>query len=82
MSEVLKAVAKAKAATQGQPAKDVAAAVSEELHKAGQIRQLEHWSEQRHNASCPSGVEARTCYRVNHGDGTYSEPWCDGWFCF
>lgn len=41
----------------------------------------EQWNETRTDNDCPSGAAGRTCYRVNHGDGSYSETWCDGWSC-
>ena len=36
----------------------------------------------RDNASCPSGVEACEEYKVDHGDGTFSDPWWGPWFCY
>jgi hypothetical protein len=67
----------------GNSAAEIAAAIEAALERAGiKGRPLESWTEQRNDSSCTSGVAVRTCYRVNHGDGTYSETWCDPWHCF
>jgi hypothetical protein len=41
----------------------------------------EDWPETQHDSACTSGLSTRTCHRVNNGDGTYSETWCDNWTC-
>lgn len=30
---------------------------------------------------CPNGWEYRTCYWVEHGDGTKSDEWCTNYGC-
>jgi hypothetical protein len=39
-------------------------------------------TESRENANCPSGVEGREEYKVDHGDGTFSDPWWGPWSCY
>jgi hypothetical protein len=38
--------------------------------------------DKRQNDSCASGIEACEEYKVDHGDGTFSDPWWGPWFCF
>jgi hypothetical protein len=80
--KLLKLVSDALNANINKESAAIVKAIESELEKAGiKGRPLETWTEERYDSTCASGVASRTCHRVNHGDGTYSETWCSGWAC-
>lgn len=77
MTEVLQA-------EKGKQASEITQAVDKMLAGGDTKAAREEWIETQVNSNCTSSagnLEQRTCYRVNHGDGTYSPTWCGNWAC-
>jgi len=59
--------------------------VTEELTAAGVVAPLKVVAtgnvEKRRAPDCPNAYEVREEYKVDHGDGTFSDPWWGPWEC-
>jgi hypothetical protein len=62
-------------------ADEITKQVDEKLAAIGWRGARQDWDETRNDSSCAPGVSTRICHKVNHGDGTSSETWCDAWHC-
>lgn len=67
----------------GKSAEAVIALVNAELSAEHKPKKIEEYDrESRLNPDCANGSEFRIAWRVNHGDGTYSDPWWGDWTCY
>jgi hypothetical protein len=83
MSNITNTISEVLKDKSGKSYTEVMTLVEEALSALNMQRALETWQETRINPDCKNAgnIEARTCHKVDHGDGTYSETWCDTWHC-
>jgi hypothetical protein len=82
MNNVIRIVSDILEQKSSKSAEEIAQLVDDQLASIGVSRVREEWTETKNDSSCSSCVAVRTCYRVNHGDGTYSKEWCGDWHCY
>ncbi|RVU00394.1 hypothetical protein EOD41_13015 [Mucilaginibacter limnophilus] len=81
--ELIKEISEILKDAHSRPASETNKLIDKKLAEPGTKGVREEWTEARVNSSCDNygNIEERTCYKVNHGDGTSSPPWCDDWHC-
>ncbi len=78
---VSKIVSEAAGKTGEQVTEELDARLTEEGHTPRRVFKTGN-IDKRPSDSCSSTVEACEEYQVDHGDGTFSNPWWGPWFCY
>lgn len=83
MTSAIEVAKRLVASNRDKSAEDIVALVNAELSASDQPSRIEEYDrESRLNPDCPNGSEFRIAWRVNHGDGSYSDPWWGDWTCY